>query len=179
MSTPKSASTRAGMNLVKRSTASRATAAIEKVASEAPSADTAKRMRSVRRRDTKPEIALRRALFARGLRFHVDRRVPIPRVRADIVFPRLRVAVFVDGCFWHACPVHATWPKSNADWWRAKIEGNVRRDRSADEALTAIGWTVVRVWEHESVDVSAKRVILALEAARARSVERLRSSSQK
>jgi DNA mismatch endonuclease (patch repair protein) len=85
---------------------------------------------------------------------------PVPglRRRADVVFPRERVAVFVDGCFWHGCPEHVTWPAANAAWWRRKIVGNQVRDRDTDRRLRAAGWTVVRVWEHEEPEVSASRV---------------------
>ncbi|MDV2477629.1 very short patch repair endonuclease [Rhodococcus zopfii] len=116
-----------------------------------------------RRRDTAPEVALRRELHRRGARFFVDR-APLPglRRRADLVFPRRRVAVYVDGCFWHRCPVHATDPKNNAEWWAAKLAGNVSRDRDTDARLAAAGWTVVRVWEHEDPLVAADRVQNAL-----------------
>jgi DNA mismatch endonuclease (patch repair protein) len=111
------------------------------------------------RRDTAPEVALRSALHAHGLRFRVDRRVaPEIRAKADIVFPRERIAVFVDGCFWHVCPEHATWPRANGEWWRQKLEGNVARDRLTDARLRDLGWTVIRVWEHEASDAAALRV---------------------
>jgi len=103
------------------------------------------------RRDTKPELALRRLLHARGLRFRVDRPVlPDRRRRPDIVFGPSRVAVFVDGCFWHGCPEHATWPANNAAFWREKIETNRLRDRDTNERLEREGWMVIRVWEHEN-----------------------------
>lgn len=110
------------------------------------------RMRANRSRDTKPEKALRSLLHRRGLRFRVDVS-PIPGVRrrADLVFPRARVAVFVDGCFWHGCPQHATWPKANADFWREKIETNRQRDEDTNRKFAEAGWVVVRVWEHEPV----------------------------
>lgn len=116
-------------------------------------------MRSARQRDTAPELAVRSELHRRGLRFFVDR-APIPslRGRADIVFPRRRIAVYIDGCFWHGCTEHGTWPKANAAWWRAKIEANRARDRDTDERLAASGWTVVRAWEHESPRAIADRV---------------------
>ncbi|NLV80571.1 MAG: very short patch repair endonuclease [Rhodococcus sp.] len=129
--------------------------------SDRPSTDagTSARMSRQRRRDTAPELALRRELHRRGLRFFVDR-APLPgmRRRADLLFPRRKVAVYVDGCFWHRCPLHATAPKNNAQWWADKLEANVRRDRDTDAALTAAGWTVVRVWEHEDVPGAADRV---------------------
>lgn len=101
------------------------------------------------RRDTKPELALRRELHRRGYRYYVDR-PPLPglRRRADLVFPRLKVAVYVDGCFWHSCPDHATTPKNNHDWWIAKLAGNVTRDRDTDARLAEAGWRVIRFWEH-------------------------------
>lgn len=110
-------------------------------------------------KDTQIEIALRRALHAAGLRYRVHRR-PVKGVRreADIVFGPARVAVFVDGCFWHGCPEHATWPRRNADFWRGKIEGNQARDRDTDARLAESGWLAVRVWEHEAVDEAVERV---------------------
>lgn len=81
-------------------------------------------------------------------------------------FSRVRLAVFVDGCFWHACPAHATWPSNNAAWWRSKLEANVARDRDTDDALKDAGWAVVRVWEHELADSAAARVIEAVKSRR-------------
>lgn len=116
-------------------------------------------MRANRGRDTVPELTLRSALHRSGLRFRVNCR-PLPELRrtADVVFRRARVAVFVDGCFWHACPEHVSWPKANRVWWRSKIEANVRRDRETDRALAEEGWLAIRVWEHEPVAVAASRV---------------------
>lgn len=120
-------------------------------------------MSVVRRRDTGPEVALRRVLHARGYRFRVDvRPTPHLRGRADIVFPRKRVAVYVDGCFWHACPEHGVLPKSNTAWWREKLSATVDRDRRSDDVLRSEGWTVVRVWEHEDAEVAAERVLAVL-----------------
>jgi DNA mismatch endonuclease (patch repair protein) len=111
------------------------------------------------RRDTAPEMAVRRELHRRGLRYLVDAPVPgLPRRRADVLFRRERVAVFVDGCFWHGCPDHGTSPRANAEWWREKIETNRRRDRDTDERLSDLGWTVVRCWEHEDPVESADRI---------------------
>lgn len=116
-------------------------------------------MARVGRRDTKPELELRHILHARGLRFRVDRAVLADRRRrADVVFGPAKVAVFVNGCFWHGCPQHATWPKANEDYWREKIETNRLRDRDTDERLGALGWEVVRVWEHEDPVVAADRL---------------------
>lgn len=120
------------------------------------------RMSSQRRTGTSPELMLRRELHRRGLRFRVhfgfsERGLTLRR--ADVVFTRRKVAVFVDGCFWHACPVHATSPKANAVWWRTKLDKNVARDRDTDERLRSAGWTVVRVWEHEAITEAADRVV--------------------
>lgn len=107
-------------------------------------------MQANRRRDTKPELAVRRLLHASGFRYRVDYRLAPPlRVRADIVFTRRRLAVFIDGCFWHGCPLHATSPKANSDYWGPKLAGNIRRDRATDVALSQAGWTVLRYWEHQ------------------------------
>ncbi|GAB2651165.1 very short patch repair endonuclease [Nocardia goodfellowii] len=126
-------------------------------------AATSARMSRQRRTGTKPELELRRELHRRGLRYFVDR-APLPgqRRRADVVFPRLRIAVYVDGCFWHRCPDHATDPKNNAEWWAAKLAGNVTRDRATDVALIAAGWQVIRIWEHEDPVAAADRVQGAL-----------------
>ncbi|MBF6413265.1 very short patch repair endonuclease [Nocardia cyriacigeorgica] len=116
-----------------------------------------------RRAGTEPELALRRELHRRGLRYFVDR-APIrgQRRRADVIFPRLRVAVYVDGCFWHSCPEHATYPKNNAEWWAEKLAANVARDRATDAALAAAGWQVIRIWEHEDPVAAADRVAAAV-----------------
>jgi DNA mismatch endonuclease (patch repair protein) len=111
------------------------------------------------RRDTKPEIQIRRLLHARGLRYRVDQPVLAGvRRRADLVFRTARVVVFVDGCFWHGCPEHATWPKNNAEFWREKIETNQRRDRDTDQRLADAGWRVAHVWEHEDPADAAERI---------------------
>jgi DNA mismatch endonuclease (patch repair protein) len=130
-------------------------------------------MKSNRRSDTGPERLLRSAMHARGLRFRKDYRIDLSelRVRADVAFPRVRVAVFVDGCFWHRCPDHASDPRNNAEFWERKLSGNVERDRRVDVALEADGWTVIRCWEHEPASVAAEKVAavvdrMAAEAAR-------------
>ena len=126
----------------------------------------ARRMSRQRRRDTAPEVALRRLLHRRGLRFRVDWPLPgMPRRRADIAFTRRRIAVFVDGCFWHACPEHRTAPATNAEWWATKLDKNVRRDRDTDEHLTSLGWTVLRYWEHEDPASAADSVEAAVRNA--------------
>lgn len=125
------------------------------------------RMARVRQKGTRAEIDLRRILHARGLRYRVQ--VPLlakPRRVADIVFGRVKIAVFVDGCFWHGCPEHASWPKSNAGFWRDKIETNRLRDADTDQRLAALGWQVVRIWEHENADEAADRISMLVEASK-------------
>lgn len=124
-------------------------------------------MSRVARRDTRPEIALRRELHARGLRYRVDvPPVPDLRGRADILFRPARVAVYVDGCFWHSCAKHGVIPKSNREWWKAKLRATVKRDRATEEKLELLGWRVVRVWEHEDPVVAADRVEAAVRSRR-------------
>jgi DNA mismatch endonuclease, patch repair protein len=115
-----------------------------------------------RRRDTGPEMAIRRLLHASGLRYRVDAALPRMRRRADLVFSSARVAVFIDGCFWHGCPEHGTQPKNNAPWWAEKIRANKERDRDTDRRLAADGWIVLRVWEHEAPELAAARIAEAL-----------------
>ena len=123
----------------------------------------ARRMSRQRTTDTLPEVMLRRVLHRRGRRFRVHYRPEVGLRRTpDIVFTRARVVVFVDGCFWHVCPEHGTSPKANADWWAAKLQGNVARDRDTDERYRELGWTVVRVWEHQDPEDAADLVERAL-----------------
>jgi DNA mismatch endonuclease (patch repair protein) len=122
-------------------------------------------MRSNRRTDTSPERELRAELHGRGLRFRKDFPIRLPvraRVRPDIVFTRTKLAVFVDGCFWHQCPVHGTMPKSNVDYWEPKLQANVARDRRVDELLREHGWAVLRLWEHDDACRAADRVVEAI-----------------
>lgn len=106
-------------------------------------------MSTLARRDTGPELLLRRELHRRGLRYRLQVKVPGNRRRTiDIAFTRVKVAVFVDGCFWHGCSHHGTSPKANSEWWKWKIEGNKARDANTTEMLEKAGWSVVRVWEH-------------------------------
>jgi DNA mismatch endonuclease (patch repair protein) len=121
------------------------------------------RMQRQRSRDTEIEVALRSALHKKGLRFRIHRR-PLPSLRreADIVFPSARVAVFVDGCFWHGCLEHASWPAANAEWWRAKIEANRKRDEDTDRKLEAAGWKAVRIWEHVPIEAGVGKVLAAV-----------------
>ena len=118
-----------------------------------------KRMSLQATRDTAPEMRLRSTLHALGLRYRVHVR-PLPELRrtADIVFAGARVAVFVDGCFWHSCPEHGTEPSSNKAWWAEKLAQNVKRDADTDSRIAAAGWLVVRVWEHEDPAEASSRV---------------------
>lgn len=120
------------------------------------------KMSTLARRDTKPEIELRRALHRRGLRFRVQLKVPGNRRRTiDIAFTRARLAVYVDGCFWHGCPDHHHLPRSNSEWWKWKVELNRRRDEDTDASLAASGWRVLRIWEHIDPEVAAELVVIA------------------
>jgi DNA mismatch endonuclease, patch repair protein len=128
-----------------------------------PTAATSNRMRLVGRRDTPAEIRVRSLLHRLGYRFRIDL-PPLPggRRRADIVFTRQHVAVFLDGCFWHGCPTHFTTPLTNSSWWAAKVASTMRRDKEVDQQLRAAGWRVVRGWEHERVGDVVGRVVAAL-----------------
>ena len=122
------------------------------------------RMRRNPRRGTKPETALRSELHRRGLRFRKDFpvRTELRVVRPDVVFTRARLAVFVDGCFWHVCPIHGNHPRMNRAYWAPKLARNVERDRAVDKALTEESWRIVRAWEHEDPKDAADRVEAAL-----------------
>ncbi|WP_405629805.1 very short patch repair endonuclease [Streptomyces sp. NBC_01174] len=125
------------------------------------------RMSRQARRDTKPEVAVRKLLHAAGYRFRVNARVPdMPRRTIDIAFTRAKVAVMIDGCFWHGCPVHATQPKSNAEWWRGKLDRNMARDAETTDHLRAAGWAVLRFWEHQPPGQVAEVVAKAVERER-------------
>jgi DNA mismatch endonuclease (patch repair protein) len=117
-------------------------------------------MASIRRSDTKPEIALRSALHRLGLRFRKDYPVRVNGkvIRPDIAFTRRRIAVFVDGCFWHSCPEHGRQPRVNGDYWSPKLQRNAARDREQTRALQSAGWMVVRFWEHEALDSAAGQI---------------------
>lgn len=117
------------------------------------------RMVRQRSKDTLPELAIRRLLHAAGVRYRVDAKLePDLRVRGDIVWARLKIVVFIDGCYWHGCPLHATAPKANAAWWRQKLDNNIARDRRTDAVLTDCGWKVLRFWEHEDPDAVATAI---------------------
>ncbi|MFC4138529.1 MULTISPECIES: very short patch repair endonuclease [unclassified Microbacterium] len=119
-------------------------------------------MRANRRRDTAPELRVRRRLHAEGYRYRVDYAPLGGRRRADIVFTKAHVAVFIDGCFWHSCPEHGTAPRSNAGYWGPKLARNAERDRETDALLTAAGWCVLRFWEHENAEDVVARIGEAL-----------------
>jgi DNA mismatch endonuclease (patch repair protein) len=114
-------------------------------------------MRGNRSRDTRPELAVRSAVHRRGLRYRVAAR-PIPDLRrtADLVFPSARVAVFIDGCYWHGCPEHYVASLSNQEYWREKISGNRTRDTDTDAQLLSHGWLPLRIWAHENPDKAAE-----------------------
>lgn len=121
----------------------------------APSSSAASAVgRGNRRTGTKPEVAVRNALHSRGLRYRVDHPIVVGQltVRPDIVFARRHLAIFIDGCFWHACPFHGTQPRQNSDYWSEKLARNVMRDRVVNETLARAGWVVARFWEHEPVE---------------------------
>nr|WP_046283373.1 very short patch repair endonuclease [Mycobacterium sp. UM_NZ2] len=121
-----------------------------------------------RRRDTGPEIAVRRLVHAAGLRYRVDHPplADFRRLRADLVFTAAKVAVFVDGCFWHGCPEHHRPARTNAAFWSGKIESNRQRDARMDALLDDAGWTVLRFWEHENPQEAAYRIVMAVQARR-------------
>ena len=136
----------------------------------APSSpEVSRRMQRVRQKNTSAESALRSGLHALGLRYRIQ--VPIlakPRRVSDIVFAGPRVVVFVDGCFWHGCPEHGTWPKQNAEFWRTKIVANQARDRDTDARLRAEGGEVVRIWSHEAPKEAALRIAEVVLARKAK-----------
>lgn len=125
-------------------------------------------MKGNRKRDTGPEVALRSVLHRAGLRFRCDYSIRVPSrrpVRVDIAFTRARLAVFVDGCFWHSCPEHSNLPRANRSYWEPKLARNVQRDAETGTALAALGWRIIRVWEHEHPNEAAERVRQALAAS--------------
>jgi DNA mismatch endonuclease (patch repair protein) len=129
-------------------------------------------------RDTAPELALRSELSRRGLRYRIHLR-PVEGLRreADIVFTAARLAVFVDGCFWHGCADHRSGAKQNSAWWRSKIEENRRRDADTDERLREAGWTSIRVWEHEPAQDAAERIEVLVRERRGVKEPRVASST--
>jgi DNA mismatch endonuclease (patch repair protein) len=132
----------------------------------ATSEATRRSMRSNRRRDTSPELRLRRALHALGYRYRVDYvALSGSRRRVDLAFTKRRVAVLVHGCYWHGCPTHYTPPKKNAGFWAEKVQRNRARDHETEALLASAGWTVVTVWEHEELDEALDRVVKVLESS--------------
>lgn len=123
------------------------------------------RMSKVRQKGTSAELKLRKAMHAKGLRYSLHVTL-LPRRVADIVFPNLRIAIFVDGCFWHGCPEHGSWPKNNGEFWRRKIEANKARDEDTTRRLIDLGWQVIRVWEHEVPTEAAKYIFSAVSKRR-------------
>jgi DNA mismatch endonuclease (patch repair protein) len=122
-----------------------------------------------KRRDTKAELLVRRELHSRGVRFRVDVKLEDGlRTRGDIVWRGIKLVVFIDGCFWHGCPLHATRPAANAAWWAAKLDANIARDRRTDAALRERGWTVLRFWEHQPAAEVADEIVERLGAQRSR-----------
>jgi DNA mismatch endonuclease (patch repair protein) len=123
-------------------------------------------MRANRRKDTAPELAVRSELHRRGLRFRVDHPVRVVGVarpiRPDVVFPRQRLVLFIDGCWWHGCPEHSTEATTNSEYWRTKLAENRARDERHTKHLTESDWTVVRAWTHEDPSAVAARVVQAL-----------------
>lgn len=116
-------------------------------------------MAKLARRDTAPELALRRELHARGLRYRLQRKVPGNNRRTiDIALTRALLAVYVDGCFWHGCPSHGTSPRTNSEWWTWKVQRNRARDLDTNRELLAAGWSVLRFWEHEAPSVAADQI---------------------
>ena len=126
------------------------------------------RLARQRRTGTAPEMALRRAVHRMGLRYAVDAPLPLPgtRRRADLLFVGPKIAVFVDGCYWHGCPTHGSRPKSNADWWADKLASNARRDADTDRRLSDAGWLALRFWEHTDPGAAAVAVHDAVSARR-------------
>ncbi|MCR3749748.1 very short patch repair endonuclease [Lentzea californiensis] len=133
---------------------------------KAANAGVRRSMQSNKSRDTKPELAIRRLLHARGLRYRVSYR-PLPGVRrtADIVFTRLKVAVFVDGCFWHGCEEHHTVAATNATYWAEKVRGNRERDQETDQMLRDAGWLPVRIWEHQDPATAVEQISALVESS--------------
>ena len=122
-------------------------------------------MSRIRGTNTSPERVLRAALWRNGLRYRLHAKTPVGR--PDVVFPGRKVAVFIDGCFWHGCPEHYRAATRNAEFWRDKIEGNKNRDVETTEALRSAGWAVIRVWEHEAPESAAELIAHEVQARRA------------
>jgi DNA mismatch endonuclease (patch repair protein) len=127
-------------------------------------------MLSNRRKDTRPELLIRSRLHQAGLRFRIDYPLSLPigrPIRIDVAFPRLKVAIFIDGCFWHCCPEHGSQPRTNAQYWQPKLERNVLRAAQVNSGLSELGWLVIRAWEHEEPMAVAARIRLTINERRA------------
>jgi DNA mismatch endonuclease, patch repair protein len=134
---------------------------------QSSSPEASRRMMKVRQTGTKAEMALRKALHRLGLRYRINFQVlKKPRRIADVAFTKYKIAVFVDGCFWHGCPEHASWPMSNSEFWQLKIEANRARDADTDAKLREIGWTVIRIWEHECPEMAADAINAVMDVKR-------------
>lgn len=122
-------------------------------------------MAANRHRDTGPELRLRSVLHSHGLRFRVDLPIVVPGrrpIRTDIAFTKARVAIFLDGCFWHGCPTHGSTPDTNKSYWSSKFARTQERDAEANRLLRQVGWDVLRIWEHESLEQAEQKVLVAL-----------------
>ena|ERR1041385_823312 len=139
------------------------------------SANARRRMQNTRQRDTPIELSLRSAMHRLGLRFRLHARIiPNSTRTADIIFPTEKVAIFVDSCFWHCCPVHRTIPKANREWWKRKLAENRRRDSNTNNRLRRLGWITIRVWEHESFEGAAREITKVVKRRRGRYAARAR-----
>lgn len=143
----------------------------------ASSALVALKMSRQRQKDTAAELCIRSLLFRQGLRYRTEYRIAGSRCRIDIAFPRQRLAIFIDGCFWHSCPSHSSIPKKNTDWWREKLLSNARRDKRTTDHLHALGWTVLRFWEHEIPELVAASIVDAFRTKRIVGREALQQQS--
>ncbi|MBF4573170.1 very short patch repair endonuclease [Herbiconiux sp. VKM Ac-1786] len=133
-------------------------------------------MRAIKRVDTRPELELRSALHARGYRFRKDYRIDTAqrRARPDVVFTKRKVAIFIDGCYWHSCPTHGRRPTVNQAYWNPKLTNNARRDDATNAALNAEGWVVIRIWEHVGIEAAVGRIERVLDHAASLSTEGLK-----
>ena len=146
----------------------------------ASSPEVSARMSVAKTSGTQPEMAIRRLLFKAGLRYRVQYRVSgLARRSIDIAFPRVRLAIFVDGCFWHGCERHRSVPTSNAEWWMAKLTENRLRDNDTGKRLSNFGWSVLRFWEHDNPQLVASKILRVVQRLSSRvpenAVQRMRS----
>ena len=150
------------VHTAKRTIKGKVSRARQSIRSRAPSASSPLVRRVMQRNtghETEPERLLRTFLKKAGLRFRTDTRPePHLKIKADIVFPRQRVCVFLDGCFWHGCPIHFKVPNSHSPWWKEKIQDNARRDARQTQALRRLKWKVIRYWEHQIQPEALQRI---------------------